>query len=216
MLRVAIVDDHPVAREGLRRILDHANDIEVVASVANPEELFVTGDDPPVIEADVVVLDLYLDADRLALDAIGRIAAQVPVLVMSASRHPGDVLAALQAGASGFLTKQASEGAYVHAIRTVATGQFHVSAQLADILQAEYATPSARPTTPKLSPREQETLSYIARGFTHTQTATRMKVSKATVDTYVARIRTKLHLGNKAELALAALNHVHPDHRKAL
>jgi DNA-binding NarL/FixJ family response regulator len=62
----------------------------------------------------------------------------------------------------------------------------------------------------QLSPREQEALTYIARGFTHQQTATRMGVSKATVDTYIARIRTKLNLGNKAELALAALRYLSP------
>ena len=111
----------------------------------------------------------------------------------------------MQAGASGYLTKQAGEEAYATAIRSVAAGTFYLSAQLADLIQA--ATLGQAPARPQetLSPREQEALGYIARGFTHQQTATRMGVSKATVDTYIARIRTKLQLGNKAELALAAL-----------
>jgi two-component system, NarL family, nitrate/nitrite response regulator NarL len=61
--------------------------------------------------------------------------------------------------------------------------------------------------------REQQALAYIGRGFTHQQTATRMGVSKATVDTYIGRVRSKLNLGNKAELALAALRYVEPRHR---
>jgi DNA-binding CsgD family transcriptional regulator len=68
--------------------------------------------------------------------------------------------------------------------------------------------PVAPPRRPALSPRERHTLSLIARGYTHQQAATRMGISKATVDTYVARIRAKLKVGNKAELAVAALRYV--------
>jgi DNA-binding NarL/FixJ family response regulator len=132
------------------------------------------------------------------------------VLVISASRSPGDVLAALQAGASGFLTKQAGDEAVLTAVRRVAGAGFYLSAQLADILQADLAATTgtkAAPAKPPatLSAREQEVLSLIARGFTHSQTASRLGVSASTVDTYVARIRAKLGLGNKAQLALAAL-----------
>jgi two-component system, NarL family, nitrate/nitrite response regulator NarL len=65
-----------------------------------------------------------------------------------------------------------------------------------------------------LSRREQQALAYIARGYTHQQAARRMGVSKATVDTYVGRVRTKLHLGNKAQLALAALRYLEPESRQ--
>jgi two-component system, NarL family, nitrate/nitrite response regulator NarL len=84
-----------------------------------------------------------------------------------------------------------------------------MSSQLADILHAGLATsaPPAAPSEarPDLSAREEQTLELIARGFTHAQVATRMGVRKATVDTYVERIRGKLQLGNKAELTRAAL-----------
>ncbi|GAB3439919.1 response regulator [Actinophytocola sediminis] len=205
MLRVAVVDDHPVAREGLRAILA-ATEIEVVAAHAHPDEL-------GAVEYDVVVLDLYLDPDsgRPALDHVRRLAETRPVLVISASRHPEDVVAAVNAGASGFLNKQSTAESYVEAITVLAAGDFHVSAQLADMVAA--VLPGLPADRPELSPREQETLSYIARGFTHGQTATRMGVSKATVDTYVARIRAKLQVGNKAELAIAALEHVRPSRR---
>jgi DNA-binding NarL/FixJ family response regulator len=208
LLRVAIVDDHPVARHGLASILDPVPDLTIVAAVATCAEL--PTDPTGTIDADLVLLDLYLADGRPALDDITRLSAQRPVLIVSASRAPADVLAAMQAGASGYLTKQAAEDAYLTAIRSVVSGGFYLSAQLADLLQA--ATEVRRPVSERdqLSPREQEALGYIARGFTHKQTATRMGVSKATVDTYIARIRAKLNLGNKAELALAALRYLAP------
>ena len=204
MLRVAIVDDHPVARYGLAAILSAVEDMEIAATVAACAELPL--DESGAVAADLVILDLYLSGGTPALGDVTRLSAQRPVLVVSASRAPADVLAAMRAGASGYLTKHAARDAYVTAIRSVAGGGFYLSAQLADLLHAATGTP--RQTG--LSPREQEALAYIARGFTHQQTATRMGVSKATVDTYIARIRTKLGLGNKAELALAALRYLTP------
>jgi DNA-binding NarL/FixJ family response regulator len=208
MLRIAIVDDHPIARHGLRRILEPVPDFEVVACLGDPAELPRTADG--VLDVDLVILDLYLVGDQPAVGAISQIAAQRPVLVISASREPADVLTAMQAGASGYLTKHAAEEAYATAIHSVVNGGFYLSSQLADLIQAALQGHRSAPERPELSPREQEALSFIARGFTHQQTATRMGVSTATVNTYVARIRTKLQLGNKAELALAALRYLHP------
>jgi DNA-binding NarL/FixJ family response regulator len=208
VLRVVLVDDHPVARRGLVRILESVDDIEVVGDYSAPAELSAVLDET---RPDVVILDLYFGDEVRSLREIATLSAERAVLVVSASGRPDDVLAAIQAGASGYLTKQASESSYAEAVRAVAAGEFHLSPQLADIVQASFA---AQPKGPALSPREQQTLAYIARGFTHSQAATRMRVSKATVDTYVARIRAKLQLGNKAELALAALSHVEPKYRR--
>jgi DNA-binding NarL/FixJ family response regulator len=93
------------------------------------------------------------------------------------------------------------------AVRTVVAGGFALSPQLADILQAELGRSPRGPGAdiPELSVREDQALMLIARGFTHGQVATRMGVSKSTVDTYVERIRSKLQVGNKAELTRAAL-----------
>jgi DNA-binding NarL/FixJ family response regulator len=206
MIRVVVVDDHPVARHGITAILAAFEDMQVCASVSAPAELIRTADGG--VAGDIVLLDLYQADGRPALAAIADLSQHVPVLVVSASRAPVDVLSAMQAGASGYVTKHAAEEAYATAIRSVAAGGFFLSAQLADLIQA--ATMGRPPSRPQeaLSPREQEALSYIARGFTHQQAGTRMGVSKATVDTYIARIRTKLQLGNKAELALAALRYL--------
>jgi DNA-binding NarL/FixJ family response regulator len=203
VLRVAVVDDHPVARHGITSILATFDDIVVASAVSAPSELVRAPSG--AVDADVILLDLYQADGRPALAAIAELSVHRPVLVVSASRAPADVLAAMQSGASGYVTKQASEEAYGTAIRSVAAGTFYLSAQVADIIQAATLGQEAARPQETLSPREQEALGYIARGFTHQQTATRMGVSKATVDTYIARIRTKLQLGNKAELALAAL-----------
>jgi DNA-binding NarL/FixJ family response regulator len=208
-VRVAAVDDHPVARYGLAAILDAAPGITVVAVVADPAEL--PRDACGEVAADVVILDLYLTGAKPALDVIAELSARVPVLVVSASQDPADVLAAMQAGASGYLTKRATANHYLSALRTVHGGGFHLSAHLADLIQA--ATREVGPATARaeLSARERQVLAYIARGFTHQQAATRMGVSTATVNTYVVRIRAKLGLGNKAELALAALRYLTVD-----
>lgn len=204
MIQVAIVDDHPLARRGLEAILNDAGDISVQVSTASPVVLLESAQ----AAADVVLLDLYHSNDQPCLPIVAQLRTVMKVLVISASARPGDVLGAIRAGASGYVTKLADPDMLVSAVRTVAAGGFALSSQLADILQSQLAggvaAPAPAPTSP-LSPREEQALTFIAKGFTHAQTATRMGVSKATVDTYVERIRAKLQVGNKADLTRAAL-----------
>ncbi len=205
MIGVAIIDDHPLARRGIEQLLaGAAGQFHVVASVGRSPELraVLTGD----VTVDVIIADLYHDGDAPCLAAITELAMFSRVLVVSASGRPEDVVGAIRAGASGYVTKHAEAEMFVAAVETVAAGGFAMSSQLADILHAGLATPAAPSTVrPALSAREEQTLAYIARGFTHAQVASRMGVSKATVDTYVERIRSKLQVGNKAELTRAAL-----------
>jgi two-component system, NarL family, nitrate/nitrite response regulator NarL len=204
---VAIVDDHPIAQRGLRSILAETDDIQVSAAVVTPAELILTG--PGAVRPDVIILDLYCDGDESCMDAIPRLRQDHKVLVVSASGRPADVMGAIRAGACGYVTKLADPLMLVAAVRTVASGGFALSSQLADILLGELAPPSAAGTaaaaTQALSPREEQALELIARGLTHRQAASQMGVSRATIDTYVERIRAKLHVGNKAELARAAI-----------
>lgn len=210
MIRLAIVDDHPLARRGVESVLAGIEDLTVTASVATVAEL----PDPRAL--DLVILDLYLADGVPCTDAVRALRPHTRVLVLSASSQPADVVAVIRAGANGYLTKSAEPEMLVSSVQTVATGGFALSAELADILQAELAAPGTTGAAPakkpgtgkaaELSPREREALSYIARGYTHAQTATRMAVTKATVDTYVERIRAKLQLGNKAELTRAAID----------
>ncbi|MBO3744440.1 response regulator transcription factor [Streptosporangiaceae bacterium NEAU-GS5] len=212
MIRVAVVDDHPIARRGIEQVLTETGRTQVVASAASTAALadaFAALAAPP----DVIVLDLYHDAEAPNLEAVAELASTARVLVMSASGRREDVLGAVKAGAAGYVTKHANPEMFLAAVETVAAGGFALSPQLADILQAELgrvhrpASGGARVAgTQELSVREGEALGLIARGFTHSQVATRMGVTKATVDTYVERIRAKLQVGNKAELTRAALD----------
>ncbi len=160
----------------------------------------------------MTLLDLYLGDDEPCLDVIANLRPATRVLVISASGRPADVLGAIQAGASGYVTKDAEADMVVSAVRTVASGGFAMSSHLADILQSELTRvpreATGQPRLTLLSPREEQALDFIARGFTHAQTARRMGVTKATVDTYVERIRAKLQVGNKAELTRAALSRI--------
>jgi two-component system, NarL family, nitrate/nitrite response regulator NarL len=203
MITVGIVDDHPVVRHGLSHLLEQWPGVTVVASEATVSELGSTD------SLDVVVLDLYLGTDDPALESITLLAASTPVLVVSASACPADVLGAIRAGASGYLTKDCQPELLVAGVLTAASGGFALTSELADIVQSarprDAGPDGGTPARVHLSPREEQTLSYIARGFTHEQIATRLGIRKSTVNTYVERIRDKLQAGNKADLTRAAL-----------
>lgn len=209
MIRVAVVDDHPVARYGIEHMLGKEPGIVVAATASTAAEAAEAAS----AGVDVVLMDLYLEGERPSLPAVRELAAAVPVLVVSASVRPGDVVEAVRAGASGYVSKQAEAATFRTAVETVADGGFWLSSQLADVLRSHLAaggeeaspSPGSEVAAGGLSPREDEVLSCIAQGFTHAQTARRLGISTATVDTYVERIRAKMHVGNKAELTRLAL-----------
>jgi two-component system nitrate/nitrite response regulator NarL len=205
MITIVIIDDHPIARRGLEAMAAAHAQLRVLASAGSVAQLShaaVTGAAAP----DVAVVDLYLDhgQDQPAVNAIIAMSARSGVLVMSAFAGRDQVMTALRAGARGYITKHASESSFIAAIECVASGGFYLSAALAYMLQDDLAQPSHQPAPP-LSPREAETLDYIARGLTHAQTAARMGISETTVNTHIERIRRKLGLGNKAELTRMAI-----------
>jgi DNA-binding NarL/FixJ family response regulator len=176
--------------------------LDIVATAATAAEV---ADWDGSIPADLAVCDLYLaGGDSPSVDAISELAKRCPTLVVSCVINPVDVLAALESGACGFVTTSAQSEVLVAAVRT-ATAVAAAEAQSALSFNLFQAAADRSHIVDLLSGRELEALRYIARGLTHQQTATRMGVAKATVDTYVARIRTKLRLGNKAELTRAAL-----------
>jgi DNA-binding NarL/FixJ family response regulator len=199
MLRLGLVDDHPVARRGLEVILAEDPEFEIVAATGLPLHL----PDPGTL--DVVLCDLYLADGRPAVQEIRELATRTRVLVVSAASHPADVLACVAAGAAGYVTKDTDEESLRDAVRIAAAGDFYLSPHLADVVRSAARTVSGR-ERPLLTAREEEALGWIARGLTHSQTARRMGVQTSTVDTYVKRIRARLRLGNKAELVWFARN----------
>lgn len=206
MYAVAIVDDQPVRRGGMERLVLAAPHLELVASVGGVDQLDRGG-----AGADVVVLDLPRPADASALSLIGRVARVSRPVVVSAWEQSPSLLAAARAGARGCVSRRCDAESVADALTTVAHGGFYVCGSLDERFRAELlAGTAAVDRSPaqgagQLAPREVETLRFIARGFTQAQIAVRMGLSEATVNTYAKRIRAKLNATNKAELTRRAI-----------
>lgn len=206
VLRIAVVADHPVIQHGVVSMLEPYDDLRVTQTVADARELCLADTDG--MGADVAVLDLYRETGRPCLTAVREVARAVPVVAIATARAPADTFAAIRAGAYKCLNASADADVYASTIRNAAQSRDRRRHTHGAAVSRLNRLPNKSGTGERetLSDRERETLTYIARGFTHQQTATRMGISKATVDTYIARIRTKLQLGNKAELAIAAVH----------
>jgi two-component system, NarL family, nitrate/nitrite response regulator NarL len=205
MIDVALLDADPVARYGLEEILVKTPGVRRLASVGSLA-------DPLAGLAGTRCPGLFIMdpdfGDGPRPSAVTRLAGYAPVLILTHARRGCDVLAAIHAGARGYLTKPYHPELIANAVSTVAAGGFLLSADLLELLRGSLTLPAPVPSArlaSRLSPREEQTLRYVAQGFTHSQIATRLGVSTTTVDTYIQRIRTKLGVGNKAQLTLAAV-----------
>jgi DNA-binding NarL/FixJ family response regulator len=198
IFEIAIVDDQPIRRGGMERLIQDDPDLRMAASVADVDELAPLDGWP-----DVVVLDLRSPADAAALDAIARLAEVSRPIVISAWDEALALLAAVQAGAGACVSRRSDPSAVVAALKVVAQGGFYLCPHLYPQFRAELVRGPREPDG--LAPREVETLRWIARGFTQAQIATRMGLSEATINTYARRIRAKLKATNKAELTRLAI-----------
>ena len=206
-LRVVVVDDHPIWRDGVARDLEAAG--LVVAGTAGEVAQAVRV--ATATRPDVVLLDLHLP-DGSGVDVARALAALDPpprILVLSASGERQDVLDALTAGAAGYLVKSASSAELIDAVRRIAAGDAVFTPGLAGLVLGEYrrlaSTPSAEPATPKLTDRETEILRLVAKGLTYPQIADRLVLSVRTVQNHVQNTLTKLQLHNKAQLVRYAM-----------
>jgi DNA-binding NarL/FixJ family response regulator len=196
--RVAIVEYYDLVRRGLENLLTVTPQLRVVAVVAEPPELHPN--EPP---ADVIVFGPSLKGEKSLTELIGELTPCGRVLVISdfADRQP--VVGAFRVGAYGCVTRQADDDELLRAVATVALGGLYVAPSLAARLHTELQLSVAPPLV--LARREAEALRLLAAGLTHGQIARRMNLTEATVSTYVKRIRTKLNVGNKADLTRKAI-----------
>lgn len=203
-----VVDDHPMWRDGVSRDLAEAG-YEVVAAVGEGAQAMRVA---AAVRPDVVVLDLQL-GDMSGVDAIrGLLAAQpsVRVLMLSASGEQRDVLEAVKAGATGYLTKSAKREEFLSAVGRTAAGEATFTAGLAGLVLGEYRRLAAAPDqagsdAPKLTDRETEILRLVAKGVSYKQIAERLGVSHRTVQNHVQNTLSKLQLHNRVELARYAI-----------
>jgi DNA-binding NarL/FixJ family response regulator len=205
-LRVLVVDDHPIWRDGVARDLEAAGFMVCGTAADGAQALRIAGATRP----DVVLLDLQLP-DQSGVEVARRLiaAAEPPrILVLSASGERQDVLDAMTAGATGYLVKSASVTELVDGVRRVAAGDAVFTPGLAGLVLGEYRRLATGPTgdaAPRLTERETEVLRLVAKGLTYPQIAERLVLSVRTVQNHVQNTLTKLQLHNKAQLVRYAL-----------
>ena len=186
MIRLALVDDHPVVREGLAAALKN---FEIAGSFGSAEELLASR-----VEADVVLLDLELPG-MSGVEAIPKIAARVLVLTAYATDEQLD--AVLRAGAGGYLLKGAAVEEIERAIRIVARGETYLDSRIASrVVALSHA--------PRLSPRERDVLRLVATGKSNKEIGTALKVTERTVKFHVTSILNKLGAENRAQAVAIA------------
>lgn len=208
-IRVVVVDDHPIWRDGLARDLGERG-FEVVATAANGAAALRI---LPAARPDVVLMDLHFASEGPSgAESTRRIIdtwPEVRVLVLSASGQHADVLAAVQAGASGYLIKSASVDELVDAVRRTAQGDAVFTAGLAGLLLGEYRRIAQDPrrNSPQLTERETEVLRQVATGRTARQIAEALVISHRTVENHVRSTMRKLQLHNRVGLVRYAIEH---------
>lgn len=206
MIRVFLIDDHLLFREGLKQILSKHSDIKVVAEAGTSQEAMAKLREHTY---DVILLDITLPG-RSGSDLLQDIKKVVPsVAILVLSMHPEDQYAVrlIKAGASGYVTKESAPDVLITAIRKVAHGGRYISPKLAE--EMAVAIDDNLPKLPHqlLSNREYQVMRMIASGKSLKEIAEELMISEKTVTTYRARILEKMHLKNNVELTIYAINH---------
>jgi len=207
-IRVMVVDDHPMWREGVARDLTEAGHQVVATSGEGRQAVRVAAAARP----DLVVLDLQLP-DISGVEVIRGLRAALPevrVLMLSASGEPQGVLDAVKAGATGYLVKSAAPAEFLDAVRRTAAGEPVFTPGLAGLVLGEYrrlaaAPPAPDDDAPRLTERETEVLRLVAKGLSYKQIADRLGLSHRTVQNHVQNTLGKLQLHNRVELTRYAI-----------
>lgn len=187
MIRIVIADDHPVVRAGLRALLDAADGIQVVGEAGDPDEAFEYA---AAFNPELVLMDLQFGHERTGADATRRIRAlDAPpyVLVLTNYDTDGDILGAVEAGASGYLLKDAPPHELVAAVRAAAAGESALAPAIAGRLMERMRAPQV-----SLSNREIEVLRLVADGASNGEVAAALHISDATVKSHLVHVFSKL------------------------
>jgi two-component system, NarL family, response regulator NreC len=202
-IRVMLVDDHALFRQGLRTLLESREEFEVIAEAVDGQEAVGKAGE---LRPDVVLMDISLPGmDGLAATRLIR--SQFPqIKVLMVTMHGGDeyFFRALEAGASGYVTKEAAFSNVLAAIQSVHQGQMFISSSLTRRLVEEYlvrvSTGVQRESYARLTEREREVVGLVAAGKTNREIADELSISISTVQTHCAHVMEKLNLNSRNEL----------------
>ncbi|MFB8379151.1 response regulator [Streptomyces rubiginosohelvolus] len=194
---LVVVDDHPVVRDGLRGMFTAAPGFEVLGEAADGvDALAVVGE----LDPDVVLMDLRMPGGGgvAAIAELTRRGARSKVLVLTTYDTDSDTLPAIEAGATGYLLKDAPREELFAAVRAAADGRSVLSPAVASRLMTRVRTPAADPAESALSAREREVLVLVARGTTNREIAAELFISEATVKTHLTHVFAKLGAKDRA------------------
>lgn len=206
LIRVMLVDDHALVREGTRRLLETESDVEVVAEAASGEEAIEAA---KRLHPDIAIMDIAMPGmgGIEATRAIKDCCPETAILVLSAYDDEPYLIALLEAGAAGFLLKNVHGQELINAIRAVSRGESVLQPSLAEKIMRRLSAGAVtiEHATDLLSEREFEVLRLAARGLPNKEIARRLGLSIRTVHSHLANIFTKMHVGSRTEAVLLAL-----------
>lgn len=204
MIRIIIVDDHTLFRVGLRQMLHSFAGIEVVREATNAAEALAAAN---AGGADLIIMDLTMPGatGTSLIEQTRKAQPGLPILVLSMHDEPGTVRRALQAGASGYITKGSSPDTLFTAVTRVGAGERFIDPSVAESLAFDTAAHGGGEPHQGLSPREWEVLRLIAEGVMLSQIAEQLHLSPKTVTTHKTHLMEKLGIGNNADLIRYAI-----------
>lgn len=205
-IRILIADDHAIVREGLRALIEAKPDMELIGEAEDGDAAVTLTNS---LKPDVLLLDLVMprmDGVEAIREIIGQ-NPQVRILVFTSFGNDANVFSAIRAGALGFLLKDSSPQALIDAIRHVYRGESSLHPAIArKLINAYRQSPGSLPHQMSLTQREVVVLKLIAKGLTNEMIAERLVISERTVSGHVASILDKLHVNNRTQAALYAIN----------
>ncbi len=202
-IRIALIDDHRVVQTGLRSYLEAFSDLQVIGAAASGEEALKRLEE---WLPDVVVMDLHMPGGIDGVEATRRVRALSPhtqVVVLTAHTDEARVVAALRAGAIGYVRKDSDPEVLITAVRGAARGQSVLDPAVAGSVLQDLV--GGGPLAEELSEREKEVLAQLAHGRTNREIAKQLHVSEETVKTHVGNILSKLQLNHRTQAVIYAL-----------